>query len=76
MSEKHQLVLDFIRAYIKLHGVSPSYQVIAHGIGLRSKANIHRIVHALHDEGLLTLRAYKFNSIRVLDKGAKEVLDL
>ena len=76
MSEKHQLVLDFIRAYMKLHGVSPSYQVIANGIGLRSKSNIHRIIHALEDEGLLTVKAYKFNSIRVLDKGAKEVLDL
>jgi len=71
-----QLVLDFIRAYIKLHGVSPSYQVIANGIGLKSKSNIHRIVHALQDEGLLTLRAYKFNSIRVLDRGVKEILDL
>ena len=76
MSEKHQLVLDFIKAYTKLYGVSPSYQVIANGIGLRSKANIHRIVHALQDEGRLVLRAYKFNSIRVLDRGAKEVLDL
>lgn len=76
MSEKHQLVLDFIKAYMKLHGVSPSYQVIANGIGLKSKSNIHRIIHALEDEGLLTVKAYKFNSIRVLDKGAKEVLDL
>ena len=73
---KRQLVLDFIRAYIKLHGVSPSYQVIANGIGLKSKSNIHRIVYALQDEGLLTLRAYKFNSIRVLDRGVKEILDL
>jgi repressor LexA len=76
MSEKHQLVLDFIKAYMKLYGVSPSYEVIAKGIGLKSKSNIHRIVHSLQDEGLLTLKAYKFNSIRVLDKGAKEDLDL
>jgi repressor LexA len=76
MSEKHQLVLDFIKAYMRLHKVSPSYQVIANGIGLKSKSNIHRIIHALEDEGLLTVKAYKFNSIRVLDKGAREVLDL
>lgn len=61
---------------MKLYGVSPSYEVIAKGIGLKSKSNIHRIVHSLQDEGLLTLKAYKFNSIRVLDKGAKEDLDL
>jgi repressor LexA len=76
MSEKHQLILDFIKAYVKLYGVSPSYEVIAKGIGLKSKSNIHRIVHSLQDEGLLTLKAYKFNSIRLLDKGAKEDLDL
>ncbi len=76
MSEKHQLVLDFIRAYMKIHGVAPSYQVIANGLGLKSKSNIHRIVHSLQEEGRLTLRPYKFNSIRILDKGSKEVLGL
>ena len=37
MPERHQLVLDFIKAYIRLHGVAPSYLVIAKGIGLKSK---------------------------------------
>jgi SOS-response transcriptional repressor LexA len=73
MYEKHQLVLDFIRAYIKLHGVAPSYTVIAKGIGLRSKANVHRIVHRLKDEGHLTLRPHKFNSIAVRDQSVRAV---
>lgn len=73
MSEKHQLVLDFIRAYIKIHGVAPSYQVIANGLGLKSKANIHRIVHLLQDEGLLTIRPYKFNSIKLSDRSLKKM---
>ena len=76
MSEKHQLVLDFIKAYIRIHGVPPSYAVIAKGIGLKSKANIHRIVHALQDEGKLTLRPHKFASIRILEKADEEVLAL
>ncbi len=73
MSAKHQLVLDFIRAYIRLHGMSPSYQTIASGVGMRSKANIHRIIHKLQDEGLLTVRPYKFNSIKLIDRSAREV---
>jgi SOS-response transcriptional repressor LexA len=73
MSAKHQLVLDFIRAYIRLHGMSPSYQTIASGVGMRSKANIHRIIHKLQDEGLLTIRPYKFNSIKLIDRSAREV---
>ena len=39
MTKHRQLVLDFIRAYIRLHGVPPSYEVIAKGIGLSSKSN-------------------------------------
>lgn len=71
--QRHQLVLDFIRAYIRLHGMSPSYQTIASGLGMRSKANIHRIVHKLQDDGLLTIRPYKFNSIKLIDRSAREV---
>jgi repressor LexA len=73
MSAKHQLVLDFIRAYIGLYGMSPSYQTIAAGLGMKSKANIHRIIHRLQDEGLLTIRPYKFNSIKLIDRSAREM---
>lgn len=73
MPDKHQLVLDFIRAYIRLHGMSPSYQTIASGVGMKSKANIHRIIHKLQDDGLLTIRPYKFNSIKLIDRSAREV---
>lgn len=73
MPEKHRLVLDFIRAYIKFHGMAPSYQTIASGVGMKSKANIHRIVHKLQDEGLLVIRPYKFNSIKLTDRSAREV---
>ena len=76
MQQKHQLVLDFIRAYIKFHGISPSYQTIALGLGMRSKANIHRIVHRLQEDGLLSIRPYKFNSIKLIDRSAREVAAL
>lgn len=76
MTKHRQLVLDFIRAYIRLHGVPPSYEVIAKGIGLKSKSNVHRIVHRLKEDGHLTVRPYKFNSIRLVDKTVKEVAAL
>ena len=76
MPQKHQLVLDFIRTYIKFHGISPSYQTIALGLGMKSKANIHRIVHRLQDDGLLSIRPYKFNSIKLIDRSAREVAAL
>jgi len=70
------LVLDFIRAYIRLHGVPPSYEVIAKGIGLSSKSNVHRIVHRLKEDGHLTVRPYKFHSIKLVDTSVQQVTRL
>ena len=76
MTTHRQLVLDFIRAYIKLHGVPPSYEVVAKGLGLKSKSNVHRIVHRLKQDGHLTVRPYKFHSIRLVDRSVKEMASL
>jgi len=76
MQEKHKLVLDFIKAYIKIHGVSPSYAVIAKGLSMRSKSNIHRIIHKLREDGLVAIKPYQFNSIRVIDRSIREVASL
>jgi repressor LexA len=76
MTERRKLVLEFIRAYVKLHGVSPSYEVIAKGIGLNSKSNIHRIVHRLKADGHLVTKPYKFHAIKLVDTSAKEVMRL
>jgi repressor LexA len=73
MTKHRQLVLEFIRAYIRLHGVPPSYEVIAKGLGLKSKSNVHRIVHRLKEDGHLTIRPYKFHSIKLVDRSVKEV---
>ena len=76
MSPKHQLVLDFIRAYVRLHGVPPSYSVIARGLGMKSKSNIHRVIHILQDEGLLVIKPHKFNSIKLVDRSVRGVASL
>jgi SOS-response transcriptional repressor LexA len=76
MTKRRQLVLDFIRAYIRLHGVSPSYEVIAKSLGMSSKSNIHRIIHRLKEDGYLDLRPYKFHSIKLVDKSVKEISKL
>ena len=68
--------MDFIRAYIRLHGVPPSYEVIAKGIGLSSKSNVHRIVHRLKEDGHLTVRPYKFHSIKLVDTSVQQVTRL
>ena len=73
MTPRRQLVLDFIKAYIRIHGIAPSYEVIAKGLKMKSKANIHRIVHRLQDDGYLSIKPHKFHSIKVVDRSVKEI---
>ena len=68
MTDREKAILEFIKAYRDLHGVSPSYEVIAKGVGLRSKSNIHRLIHKLEEMGHLRLKPYKFRSIRVIER--------
>jgi SOS-response transcriptional repressor LexA len=76
MTDKWQLVLEFIKAYIRKYGVSPSYEVMAKSLGLKSKANMHRIVKRLEKEGYLETKPLKYYSIKVVDKSVENVIRL
>ena len=62
MTERQKMVLDFIELYIKMKGFPPSYMDIATGLKLRSKSNIHRLVHDLKDKGLLQVKPHMVRS--------------
>lgn len=76
MTDKWQLVLDFIKAYTKKYGVSPSYEVMAKSLGLKSKSNMHRIVKRLEQAGHLETKPLKYYSIKVVDKSVENVIRL
>jgi repressor LexA len=76
MTERQKMVLEFIELYIKMKGFPPSYMDIATGLNLRSKSNIHRLVHDLKDKGLLQIKPHMVRSIKVVDKTVKEVIKL
>ena len=76
MTKRRQLVLDFIKAYIKIHGVPPAYATVAKGLGMKSRSNIQRIVHRLQDDGYLRIKPHKFRSIKLVDASVKEVTSL
>ena len=76
ISKKRLQVLEFIKMYLREHGVPPSYETIAEGLGMSSKSNIHRIVHRLCDDGYLSVRPYKFRSIKVVDRSAQMIASL
>ena len=76
MTERQKIVLDFIAMYIKINGYSPSYQEIAIGLNLRSKSNIHRIIHSLQKKGLLQVKSYMIRSLKVVDKSVDKMVSL
>lgn len=73
MSPSQQAIFEFIKAYMRMHGEPPSYGVIARGVGLSSKSNIHRIIHRLEEEGYLKLKPYKAKSIKLVDASAQVI---
>ena len=73
VTEQQRRVYDFIRAYINIHGVSPSYEEIAKGLSLKAKGNIHRIVHKIQKAGMISLRGKRFRSIQIEDRSVKAI---
>jgi repressor LexA len=53
MTSKQSLVLEFIKIFMEQKKYAPTLQEIAQGVGLKSRSNIHRIVHSLKKAGLL-----------------------
>ena len=53
MRKKQKDVLDFIGKFIKKNCISPSYQDICDGVGIKSKSNVHYIVKSLEYLGYI-----------------------
>lgn len=76
MTERQKIVLDFITMYIKMRGYAPSYQEIALGLSLKSKSNIHRIIHSLEKKGLIQIKPYMIRSMKLIDKSVDKMVSL
>lgn len=76
MTERQRLVLEFIKTYIEMKGFAPSLQDIATGLGMKSRSNIHRVVHDLRRNGLLTIRPNRVRTIRLEDRSVRQVASL
>ena len=76
MTERQKMVLDFIQTFIKMKGFAPSYNEIAQGLGMKSKSNIHRLVHVLRQRGLLQVKPHMIRSLKVVDNTVKELSSL
>ena len=66
MTPMQKKALDYITDYIaEFDGVSPSFQNIADGLGIKSKSGAHRLVWALHDMGAIHVSAGRGRRITI-----------
>lgn len=66
MTPKQKEALDYITDYIAEYGgISPSFQNIADGLGIKSKSGVHRLVWALHDMDAIHISAGRWRRITI-----------
>jgi repressor LexA len=68
LTPRQKEVLDFIAGFVEQNGYCPSYEEIAHGLGLASLATVHKHISALESRGYL-IRT--FNQSRSLELSTK-----
>ncbi len=73
MTIRQKDALDFIKAYIAEHGVSPTYDEIKVGLGLHSKCGINRLVMGLVERGFISHIPGLARSINLLDPDAYDL---
>lgn len=65
LTKKQKDVMDFLKGYFKEYGVSPSYQEVADGLGLLSRATILKHLKGLKEKGYLSYKEGVIRSIRL-----------
>jgi SOS-response transcriptional repressor LexA len=66
ITRRQKEVIDFLTNFTQKNGYSPSYEEIAHGLGLTSLATVHKHVTNLQNKGLLQRAHNRSRSIDVL----------
>lgn len=61
-------LLDFIVAHTAKHGVSPSFDEMAAGVGAESKSTICRLVEALAERGAIRRLRSRARAIEIVDR--------
>lgn len=71
LTEKQQLILDFINSQINEKGYPPSVREICSAVGLKSTSTVHGYLQRLEKKGLLHKESSKPRALRVLDHNSE-----
>jgi repressor LexA len=71
VTRRQKEVLDFLTDFVRRNEYSPSYEEIAHGLGLKSLATVHKHITNLANKGLLQRSHNRSRSIDVIPPRAR-----
>ena len=71
ITRRQKEVVDFISGFVQRNGYSPSFEEIAHGLGLKSLATVHKHITNLQKKGLLQRAHNRSRSIDILPPKGK-----
>jgi repressor LexA len=71
VTRRQKEVLDFLEAFVRRNGYSPSFEEIARGMSLKSLATVHKHITNLEKKGLLDRVHNRSRSIDVLPPGTR-----
>lgn len=71
LTDRERDVYDFVRAYMRRHGVPPKLREIAGHLGIQSRGTVHRYLRAIEDQGLIQIMPDRARGIRLVGKGAR-----
>ena len=69
LTERQSQVLNFIRMWLKVHGIPPTRSEIGHEMGLRNQSGVDNHLHALAKKKYLELKPGFERGIRLLREG-------
>ena len=75
LTKKQNLVLDYIKEYIRENGISPSYREIMVGIGISSVSAVAEHVDNLIAKGYLKKRAGEARGVELADRVPTEIIE-
>ncbi len=74
LTEKQQLILDFIDDRVKVKGYPPSVREICSAVGLKSTSTVHGYLQRLQKKGLLIKDPSKPRALRVVNTKKDDML--
>jgi len=73
-TDRERDVYDFVRAYLRRHGVAPKLREIADHLGIASRGVVHRYLRSLENAGLIVVEPDVSRGIRLAGKTTRRAV--